>query len=278
MTAGHASMHTGGDLDWALGMYGLFARGGDDERTVYAEILGEPWSKARPRFSRKSGKPYQLAADAKAEDGMRKALSRWATKPFLGNVMLVCRFYRSDFQRIDTDNLLKHVCDSANKLWWHDDSQVTLLLGEALHDPVHPRTIVLAGNHASTLRRGDDRKRACEHCGESYLPAAGERMRVQRFCSQACGHAARAVVLTPIPCPVCGSDFQPTTKAQQMCSPECRAEKLRGRNRGRGKPLSVCSSCGKQLAHYRGGRCRVCWLAAPGVYPEQMPLDEEASR
>jgi Holliday junction resolvase RusA-like endonuclease len=145
------------DKEWAFSLYELLGRGDDDEQACYFEIEGDPWSKSRPRFTTR-GTTYQPRDDREAEQ-----LLAWRLKAsgkaafFQGNVMLACRFYRASAQRIDADNLLKHVCDSANGVLWKDDSQVTLIIGEVQHDTVRPRTIMLAGNHESTLRRGDDR-------------------------------------------------------------------------------------------------------------------------
>jgi hypothetical protein len=189
--------------------------------------------------------------------------------------MLVCRFYRSNMQRIDADNLLKHVCDSANGILWEDDSQVTLVLGEVMFDPNQPRTIILAGNHASTMLRGDDANRECEHCTVLFRPASG-RGRTQRFCSVPCSHAARVTVLESRICRYCRSAFQPKTKKQVLCSRACRTEEMRGENRGRGGPKSRCTGCGKELSHRRGGLCRDCWQANPGFYATSVLEEENA--
>lgn len=262
------------DLDWALNMYGAFARGGDDESMSYLQVDGDPWSKSRPKFSRrgKGVTTYQPADDRAAEARLRAVLKELRREPFPGNVMLACRFYRGDFQRIDTDNLLKHVCDSADGVLWADDSQVTLVLGEVLYDPDAPRTIIVAGNHHSTLLRGDDRLQPCAHCGALYLPPSRTQT-TRRYCSQACSYQARTTVLDPIPCPQCGVEFRPPSKRQRMCSRACAAEYLRGRRKAASSPFPGCESCGKPLTHRRGGRCRECWRAAPGFYPEQLPLE-----
>jgi Holliday junction resolvase RusA-like endonuclease len=254
------------DKDWALDLYSLFARGGDDERLYYVEIEGDPWSKSRPRFAR--GRTYQKRDDLEAEQRLKARLLDAGASSFPGNVMLVCRFYRSNFQRIDADNLLKHVCDSANGVLWTDDSQVTLTLAEVHYDAERPRTIILAGNHRSTLTRGEDAKRPCAHCGELFMPAAGRRRDAQRYCGSPCSRRARGHDLSePVPCKQCEKPFRRTTKAQTMCSRECRADSLRGRNRSRGVPRSVCPDCGKTLSHSRGGRCRKCWKANPVEVP-----------
>lgn len=253
------------DRDWALDLYSLFARGGSDEQLFYVKVDGDPWSKSRPRFTRR-GNTYQPRDDLEAEQRMAMHLRAFAAPKFLGNVMVVCRFYRSNFQRIDTDNLLKHVCDSANGILWKDDSQVTLVLGEVLYDSVRPRTVILVGNHESTLLRGEDQRRVCDHCGGLYMPAPGRMRHTQRFCGRACSLAGRKTALKPIVCKQCQAEFKPFTKSQVLCSPECRQESLRGRMYARRRPFSTCSECGAQLTHRRGGRCRSCWRANPEVY------------
>lgn len=265
--------NTGSDRDWAFALYAAFARGGGDEKMYYTQVEGEPWSKSRPKFSRRGAfvKTYQPTDDRDAEARLRTALRHTAPAPFPGNVMLACRFYRSNWQRIDTDNLIKHVCDAANGVLWEDDSQVTLIVGEVLYDADYPRTVILAGNHGSSLLRGDDRKLVCAHCGEDYVPPSATS-RTRRFCSQACSHAARTTALTPKPCPECGEEFKPATKTQKLCSRRCVAARLTGSSKARAKPRSTCEVCSKQLAHHRGGRCRDCWRADPGFYEQQLDL------
>jgi Holliday junction resolvase RusA-like endonuclease len=254
-----------GDREWALNLYGLLGRGGDDEALFYAVVDGDPWSKSRPRFTRR-GRTYQPRDDEAAEQALKWRLKAAGARPFPGNVMLVCRFYRANYQRIDADNLLKHVCDSANGILWADDSQVTLVLGEVLYDAEHPRTVILAGNHASTLLRGVDAQRPCEHCGKLYQPTPGRKRDEQRFCSRECNYAGRVTVLTDRACGQCGDTFHPTTKTQFLCSAVCRAESLRAKRKAKATPLSNCSECGKQLTHRRGGRCRDCWRANSRTY------------
>jgi Holliday junction resolvase RusA-like endonuclease len=258
------------DKDWAFDLYAAFARAGDDEYLVYSEIEGDPWSKSRPRFTRR-GRPYQPRDDRLAEQALRTRLSQRVSESFPGNVMLLCRFYRANLQRIDADNLIKHVCDSATGVLWHDDSQVTLVVGEVLYDPERPRTIILVGNHDSNLLRGEDRKRPCVHCGEPFLPSDGKRMQEQRFCSAKCAYAARTTVLSEIACQQCHQLFKPKTKTQIMCSRECSAEWRRGRKKSTGIPRSCCADCGKELGHWRGGRCRDCWRQNPRFYGSGQP-------
>lgn len=253
------------DRDWASELYRLFARGGDDERMFYLVIEGDPWSKSRPRFTRRGG-AYQSRDDEAAERALGRKLKAGGAQPFPGNVMLACRFYRANYQRIDADNLLKHVCDSANRILWEDDSQVTLVLGEILYDPARPRTVIVAGNHMSTLLRGVDAQRACEHCGQLYQPTPGRKRDEQRFCSRQCNYAGRSTTLADRACAQCGEIFHPITKTRTLCSAACRVESLRAKRKVKAIPLSTCSQCGRQLTHRRGGRCRDCWRANTQTY------------
>ncbi len=261
-----ADASSNADLTWALQVYGMFARGDGPEQMVYLEVPGNPWSKSRPRFAR--GRAYQSRDDQVAEQALRTRLIANKLPKFPGNVLLACRFYRSNYQRIDTDNLLKHVGDAATGVLWQDDSQVTCELGEVHLDAERPRTIIVAGHHSSTLTRGSDGGRACAHCGATFQPSAGKRRDVQRFCQTACAYAARTTKLAPMTCKHCGIEFQPNTKTRSLCSPECRTAYLSNRRRGRGGPPSTCAQCGKTLSHRRGGRCRGCWRREPRFYAD----------
>ncbi|RPE39814.1 Holliday junction resolvase RusA-like endonuclease [Streptomyces sp. Ag109_O5-1] len=223
-------------------------------------IDGEPPSKSRPRFTR-NGKPYRTKEDVDAEKRTAWNLRRVFPQPWTGNIALGCVFFRPNKQRIDVDNMLKHVCDSANGIAWVDDSQVTAVYGIAELDIDKPRTVLVFAQHHSTLTRGTDNVRQCEHCGKPF-PIVGRT--TKRFCDAACYRKSVGRDLSePIPCKQCGKPFRRTTTGQIMCSRECRAESLRGRNRARGIPRSKCADCGKELSHTRGGRCRPCWSATP---------------
>ncbi|MFD4343463.1 RusA family crossover junction endodeoxyribonuclease [Streptomyces coelicoflavus] len=238
-------------------------------RLMSTTILGEPASKSRPRFTR-SGKPYRTREDVDAEKRTAAHLRRLFTEPWTGNVAVGAVFFRPNKQRIDVDNMLKHVCDAANGIAWVDDSQVTAIYGIAELDAEQPRTILVFAQHASTLTRGTDNVRACEHCGKPF-PLVGRT--TKRFCTAACAYKARGHDLAePVHCKQCGNPFRRRTKKQVMCSPECRANHLRNRRRESAKPRSKCSECGKTLAHTRGGRCRDCWRANPTPASEPIAL------
>lgn len=224
-----------------------------------------PASKARPRFGR-GGRAYTPAESRAAEARAASFLRAHVPEPMTGNVALACIFYRENKQRIDADNMLKLICDAANGILWLDDSQVTAVVGVVELDAEKPRTVIAWSPHESSMTRGTDATAQCERCGKPYNIAG--KISTRRFCSTACAYASQRTVLAEIPCRECGQSFRPVTKTNRLCSPACRVESMRGRNRARAMPFSECAECGKQLTHHRGGRCRDCWRAAPNKYGE----------
>lgn len=150
-------------------------------------LVGEPHSKARPRFD-KDGHAYKDPADAQAEQATKWRLRQfWRRAPLTGNVALGCVFFRSSRQEIDADNMLKHVCDAGNGLLWLDDSQITAKYGGIELDTARPRTILVMAPHVSTMQRGTDYVRPCAGCGKSFTPSR----HTQKCCSRDCVPAAR---------------------------------------------------------------------------------------
>lgn len=248
------------ELTRAAELLGLI--GAETYRFSGVVMPGAPYSKSRPRFMR-NGRVYVKQADREAEVLTATHLRGLLKTPATGNVALVCIFYRPNKQRIDVDNMLKHVCDAANGILWIDDSQCTALLGIAELDEKNPRTVVALAPHVSTLTRGSDAVKSCELCGTTFNTIGVSKRR--RFCSRKCARlaASGSWLEELVACAQCGKEFRRRTKAQKMCSPACRSDSVRGRNRSRGKPKSICPECGKTLTHNRGGRCRECWRANP---------------
>jgi Holliday junction resolvase RusA-like endonuclease len=150
-------------------------------------LLGEPHSKARPRFDT-DGHAYKDPADADAEQATKWKLRQFFRRgPLTGNVALGCVFFRSSRQEIDADNMLKHVCDAGNGLLWVDDSQITAKYGGIELDRERPRTILVMAPHVSTMLRGTDYVLTCAGCGEKFQPARA----TQKCCSRDCAPAAR---------------------------------------------------------------------------------------
>lgn len=245
------------DIEDALEFYAFLARREPDgtQQLVSVVIPGTPPSKTRARHGngRTYSDPKMVAAERRTAAFVREALGGHR---FEGNVALGCIFYRPTFQRVDADNMLKHVCDAINGLAFADDSQVTAIAARVELDPTNPRTVLVLGPHRSTMGRGINDTVPCSVCGTA-LPRAGRARTgaARRFCSPACRAAGRPA-LPPMPCAHCGQPFQRGRTSQTMCSPKCRGASFRGKHRQRAAPMSCCADCGKELAHRRGGRCR----------------------
>lgn len=232
------------------------------EWMAYTIIPGKPHSKARPRFTR-NGRTYQSPDDKQYERETAAHLADMVkTQPLTGNVSLACVFFRPTRHRIDTDNMLKHICDSANGVLWVDDAQVTGTAGITEYDPDEPRTVVAIGSHKSTMERGTDSVYPCAMCG-ALIMRPGQPGILKKACSEACSRALRGMpdvpLSVPVQCANCAVDFVRRTSSQRFCGHECRMSDLTGKKRAAAAPFSNCLDCGAQLAHRRGGRCRDCW-------------------
>lgn len=216
----------------------------------YLSVDGEPPSKARARVT-KSGRVYSGSKQVAAEMALKWELKQAFRKPRDGNIALACIFYRSSFQRIDADNMLKHVCDSANGIIWHDDVQVTAILGIVEYDPDNPRTIIIVGEHESTMVRSQATKK-CEHCSETFNVG---QVSNRKFCSRTCSSRHHHYPRNSV-CAYCEKIFLRVEGGQRHCSEACKEVAVQGRKR-QTKPL--CCDCGVTLSKLGYLRCRACW-------------------
>lgn len=200
----------------------------DTDQADVLIIEGEPKSKARPRMGNRGTfySPSEVEETALAW----KIKSKRITKR-LGRVAVGVIFYRSGFQRMDVDNMLKLVLDAgtAAKLW-DDDHQVTALLGVVEYDPEHPRTVIALGDHVTTFIKPTF---TCPRCGkDSPLYTSAGHRRV--YCSRECRYAAIKLI-----------------------------KNHPGQGRGRKhQPPASCVDCGRILVKRSFVRCRPCWVLA----------------
>lgn len=117
-------------------------------------LPGAPAAKGRPRFTRE-GRAYKTGEDGQAEARTGWHFRRAFRQPWTGNLAVGAVFFRPDRQRIDVDNLLKHVCDAGNGIGWLDDAQITAVYGVAELDAQRPRTVLVVARHFSSLDRTD---------------------------------------------------------------------------------------------------------------------------
>lgn len=202
--------------------------------------------------------PHLLGSQERTAGYLKAAVAG----PFEGNVGMACIFLRPNKQRIDADNLLKHMCDAGTGVLWLDDSQCTKVAGVVEVDPDNPRTIVFVGPASSSLTRGVDAAYPCAQCGQPIYPHGDGRLR--RTCAApACVQAAKGYrnLDRLVECAHCGWPFRRRSSYTTLCSTDCRAASVRGKRKAARRPNSRCADCDVQLAHRRGGRCRDCWRA-----------------
>ncbi|WP_228994762.1 RusA family crossover junction endodeoxyribonuclease [Streptomyces sp. DH8] len=111
-----------------------------------------PPGKLRPRHTQ-DGHTYK--ADEGEEAATALYLRRAFRQPWGGNLAVGAVFFRPNRQRIDGDNLLKHVLDAGNRIAWHDDAQITASYPVIELDRQHPRTVLVVARHVSSMDRSD---------------------------------------------------------------------------------------------------------------------------
>lgn len=171
------------DLHAALRIFAQLCPHSDTLRFI--TIHGSPKSKARPRLGRHG--TYQ-------PDTLNQQALAWRLRESFGSFRLTgavavgAIFYRPNRQRIDADNMMKLVMDAATGVVWKDDCQVTAQLAIVELDPQKPRTVLVFGEHDSSMNRDKDKSRVCRVCGITFAaPWSGSR---QIFCGRACKAAA----------------------------------------------------------------------------------------
>lgn len=120
--------------------------------------MGDPVALARARHSRATGHVYDSQRHIKLVWGIDLARIHDEEPYFIGPIQMDVSFYlpipasysakrkdkvRGQYNplRPDLDNLLKFVCDVANKICYHDDSIITRVVSQKLYDDGQgPRT------------------------------------------------------------------------------------------------------------------------------------------
>lgn len=105
------------------------------------EWEGKPPVKKRPRVTRRG----TYAPDADVERATAAVLARHADEPMEGPLVLVAGFWMPNLNRLDVDNLLKHLADAGNGVLWRDDSQLVRIAGLRFLDRERPRTALMVG-------------------------------------------------------------------------------------------------------------------------------------
>jgi Holliday junction resolvase RusA-like endonuclease len=227
---------------------------GDDSYIVSFVHPGPPQSKARPRWSPKNGRTYTPTETARAERSLAKRFERsFQGRTLEGNVAIAAVFYRPNHQRIDADNLMKLVLDSATKAGvWLDDSQVTAQASVVEVDADAPRTLIALGPTASTMNRTGRVTSTCSRCGTMFAQA--RTLKLRAFCSRAC---AKPTVTAR--CARCGLDFTRRRAGQRYCSKTCAVrDPIRRQADALQRPAPTCKLCGGRVSRREYLRCAAC--------------------
>jgi len=250
----NAGLKSESDLDKVYAMFDLISP--DSTELRYLVIDGNPKSKMRPKYG--NGKVYKTKEQKNNEEYLSVNFRRAFNKPYTKNVAIGCIFYRSNRQRIDVDNMLKNVMDAANGIIWLDDSQVTAKIGVLELDVERPRTVIVIGQHDSTMKRDLSTKKKCKTCGKTFEVDSPYWNSKTRYCSRECASLSRGESLkTKKKCLNCGDYFKRKNYKQKYCSNECRLNAVHKKNRK--KPKAYCEECGKELSKPIYTRCRSCW-------------------
>ena len=244
------------DFKIAQAIAAIFMPGADWMK--YTVVEGQPSSKARHR-QMANGSVW--SPSSKREKAFKAQLaSKFPEPAVLGNLAVVCVFFRASRQRIDTDNLLKFALDAATGTLWHDDSQVTAIAGFLEYEPLRPRTIMVLGPHKSSMKREGvfQHTLTCRNCGVEFT----SWNRNARFCDRVCWAKSNEKLAGEIACARCGEPFRRRITKQIFCSQTCRAAAMADRNTINAISLPKCKICGKELSRHGYTLCRECWRTA----------------
>jgi Holliday junction resolvase RusA-like endonuclease len=223
------------------------------EEVRFLRIDGQPFSKARPRFTRK-GQPYNTKAQVDNEASMRARMcSLCPDGPMTTNIAVVCIFYRATKQRIDVDNMVKQVLDAGIGVAWVDDMQVTAQLGVLELDVEYPRTLIGIAPHKTSMQRLTHVVRFCLHCEKAFKP----HLDTSTYCSRKCASQNTATrTLADATCPTCGETFRRIAARQRYCSNPCKFSGLRAGDR---RTAPLCGTCGARVSRREYRRCWQCF-------------------
>jgi len=121
-------------------------------------ISGDPASKSRPRWSRRSGTIY-TPGETRAHEQEIKSVARLSHRELfvdpLALFSLRATFYLGTNQARDVDNMLKLVLDALTGVVWQDDRQVVEVFGVKTQAdrPDEARTEVIVLRLAGSARR-----------------------------------------------------------------------------------------------------------------------------
>jgi len=187
-------------------------------------LLGEPFSKNRPRFSGRHA--YTDTKTSEAEESIRTQILAANVKPDSDHLLGVDLLFRAKTgQRRDLDNQIKLVLDACNGFVWRDDFQVIQI------NAVSERRCDQPSTHLA-VKRIKRYTQDCKRCGELILSVSkskGNRSR-KGYCSRACYDLAQRDGFM-VYCPECLSPIyrQKSEESKaKFCNKDCMAKHRKG--------------------------------------------------
>lgn len=232
----------------------------DPEQMWFLVVDGAPVSKSRARWNRKTGRTYTPAETVQAERALAARFRKVLGNVTLGgSIAIVAIFFRPNFQRIDADNLMKLVMDSATLAKvWHDDCYVTAQASFMEMDRERPRTVIAFCQTESSLDRA--RMFSCVICAKDFRRAGSATFRnPPKTCSAACRQELYWRDLKPANCPKCGTEFRRRSAGQRYCSDECKGAPRKKRLPNHLQPgRARCETCGGLVSRREYRQCSKC--------------------
>lgn len=171
---------------------------------------------------------------------------------------LRCLFFRDSRQKIDCDNLLKAVSDSATGIIWKDDSQVGEIYGKLFLFATPPRVEVVIYKIDDPSQRPE-----CPTCGNPVIAYPSRKV---TYCSLICRNKPLRVTSL---CKQCNESFElPRSVARVnkgFCSRRC-TSKFYGQRKSnyRGRATWKCGDCGGAVSRKEYKVCRACSMKHRG--------------
>lgn len=223
-----------------------------DDVICYIRIDGEPITKARPQFTTRGGvkRAYTPHKTIEGERMLGYMFRSQISSPVDYPVGVACIFGLKNRKKIDVDNCVKAVLDSANRIVWNDDQMVTQLRSEKWFDQPAPFTQVI-------VFRGLDTRSRCKYCGEVIKRPLGNKA---VYCDKTCRAADHRPTYE---CAWCHKTFQRRVCNVQgnnvYCSLLC-ANKHKGaiKTATRGPDKGVCQMCGGPTTKREYKVCAEC--------------------
>jgi len=226
------------------------------EKILEITIDGEPIAHCRPRFSR--GRVYNTSATEifKQKVGILIRSQYQSHVDEDSKFRIDMKFYRSNRQRIDLDNLSKSILDAITKIQiWKDDSQIQELHAEKILAHPKPRVEIILYRIVDNSPKPN-----CENCGKPmkrFSPCHKKNNR--RFCSDGCYQKSVNITLK---CIICGNDYTiPKSLAdrrrRQVCSKFCSDLAIHKEIEKRPARYK-CQDCGAPITRKEYKRCSIC--------------------